>query len=591
MELSNMTKTSTWTALRNPVFRRLWVASVISSTWVAAHDTAATWTMNTLTPSPFFLSLMSTVASTPFFLFTLPAGALADTVDRKKLLCLTNLWLAIGAGGLAMLGWMHLLNPYTVLSCVFLVGAGFAFNAPAWSSIVPQIVLDTELPSAVTLGGLQLNIAGIVGPVLGGALVPLIGANLVFAVNAACFLVVIRAVLGWKKTTVQSRVPLESFFESFVTAIRYVRYATGLQVVLARNALFALIISAIPALMPVVGLKVLYLSPSSLGLLLTSMSTGSVIAAVVIIPWLRSRFCPNTVTVLAKLLVLLVYVLMGIVRQTEPFFLFAALAGVGWTVSASELWVATQRAIPGWARGRMNATVIMVSQGAMAFGGVIWGYLATTAGVQNTLAGAAVVLLIGLVLAYPLSINFTEALNFDPGPVKDLSHKFISTLQRDRGPLSITMEFKIDSMRRREFVNLMREVRLIHLRNGAQRWGLHEDLACPNTFRLEMVVPSWNDHLLQLERMTKAEEEVLKKAWSLHLGTSPPEERSYISMSKELRTLRSCYFHPSTLPTSPLYLVASRGPPGQVRQSDLVLTRAGAIEPPCSNPHLGSPQE
>ena len=172
LSLSNMTKTSTWTALRNPVFRRLWVASVISGTWVAAHDTAATWTMNMLTPSPFFLSLMSTVASMPFFLFTLPAGALADMVDRKKLLCLTNLWLAIGAGGLAFLGWMHLLNPYVILSCVFLVGAGFAFNAPAWSSIVPQIVLDTELPSAVTLGGLQLNIAGIIGPALGGALVP-----------------------------------------------------------------------------------------------------------------------------------------------------------------------------------------------------------------------------------------------------------------------------------------------------------------------------------------------------------------------------------------------------------------------------------
>jgi MFS family permease len=530
-----MTKTSTWTALRNPVFRRLWVASVISGTWVAAHDTAATCTMNMLTPSPFFLSLMSTVASMPFFLFTLPAGALADMVDRKKLLCLTNLWLAIGAGGLAFLGWMHLLNPYVILSCVFLVGAGFAFNAPAWSSIVPQIVLDTELPSAVTLGGLQLNIAGIIGPALGGALVPLIGANLVFAANAACFLVVIRAVLGWKKTTVASRLPLESFFRSFVTAIRYVRYATGLQVVLARNALFALLISVIPALMPVIGLKVLYLSPSSLGLLLTSMSAGSVMAAVVIIPWLRSHFCPNTLTVLANLLVLLVYVLMAIVPQREPFFLFAALAGVGWTLSASELWVATQRAIPSWARGRMNATVIMVSQGAMAIGGVIWGYFATTAGVQNTLMGAAVVLLISLVLAYPLSINFTEALNFDPGPVKDLSHKLIATLQRGHGPLSITMEFKIDSMRRREFVNLMREVRLIHLRNGAHRWGLHEDLARPNTFRLEMVVPSWNEHLLQLERMTKAEEEVLKKAWNLHQGGSSPEERSYRSMSQELR--------------------------------------------------------
>ena len=249
-----------------------------------------------------------------------------------------------------------------------------------------------------------------------------------FAVNAACFLVVIRAVLGWKKATAQSSLPLESFFESFVTAIRYVRYATGLQIVLARNALFALCISVIPALMPVIGLKVLYLSPSSLGLLLTSMSAGSVIAAVVIIPWLRARYSPNTLTILANLLVLLVYAVDGSGPPDRAFFLFAALAGVGWTLSASELWVAAQRAIPGWARGRMNATVIMVSQGAMAFGGVMWGYAATTAGVQYTLVGAAVLLLISLVLACPLSINFTEALNFDPAPVKAFSHKLISTL-------------------------------------------------------------------------------------------------------------------------------------------------------------------
>jgi MFS family permease len=552
--LNCMIKTSTWIALRNPVFKRLWVASVISGTWVAAHDTAATCMMSMLTPSPFFLSLMSTVASMPFFLFTLPAGALADMVDHKKLLCLVYLWLVMGAAGLAVLGWLHLVNPYVILACVFLIGVGFAFNAPAWSSIVPQVVSNAELPSAVTLGGLQLNISGIVGPALGGVLVPLIGANFVFAVNAACFLVVIGALLGWKKAMAQSNLPVESFLESFVTAIRYVRYASGLQIVLARNALFALCISAIPALMPVVGLKVLYLSPSSLGLLLTSMSAGSVIAAVVIIPWLRARCCPNTLTILANLLVLLVYLLMAVVRQTEPFFLFAALAGVGWTLSAAELWVAAQRAIPGWARGRMNATVIMVSQGAMAFGGVIWGYAATTAGVKYTLVGAAVLMLISVFLACRLSINFTGALNFDPAPVKNFSPKLISTLHRYHGPVSITVEFKIDWTRRREFVSLMREVRLIHLRNGAHGWGLHEDLTRSNTFRLEMLVPSWNYHLLQLERVTKTEEQIIRKAWSLHLETSPPEERSYISMNKELCMPRQCDYHPSTLPTSPLDL-------------------------------------
>src|ERR1700687_1866955 len=137
-----MTTNSTWTALRNPAFRKLWIAAVISGTCVAAHDSAATWTMNIFTGSPLLLSLMSTVASLPFFLFTLPAGALADKVDRQKLVCTINLCFAAIAVGIAVLGWLHLLNPCLILVGVFFLGVGFAFNAPAWTSIVPQVVSD-----------------------------------------------------------------------------------------------------------------------------------------------------------------------------------------------------------------------------------------------------------------------------------------------------------------------------------------------------------------------------------------------------------------------------------------------------------------
>jgi MFS family permease len=179
---------STWTALRNPAFRKLWIAAVISGTCVAAHDNAATWMMNTFTESPLLLSLMSTVASLPFFLLTVPAGALADKVDRQKLICTINVCLAATAFTLAVLGWMHLLNPYLILGSVFFIGVGFTANAPAWTSILPQVVSEAELASAATLNGLQFNISGIIGPVLGGLLIPFAGANFVFALNAACFL-------------------------------------------------------------------------------------------------------------------------------------------------------------------------------------------------------------------------------------------------------------------------------------------------------------------------------------------------------------------------------------------------------------------
>jgi len=375
---------------------------VISGTCVAAHDSAATWTMNIFTESPLLLSLMSTVASLPFFLFTLPAGALADKVDRQKLVCTINVCLAATTFTLAVLGWLHLLNPCLILGCVFIIGVGFAINAPAWTSIVPQVVSDAELPSAASLSGLQFNISGIIGPALGGLLVPLVGANFVFALNAACFLLVVVATRQWKQPTLPAKLPSESYFESFGTINRYVRNAPGFQVVLARNFLFALFISVVPALIPVVGLKVLHLSSSNLGLLFTSMGAGSVVGAVFIIPWLRTRFSPDSVTLSANLLLVLVYVLMALVRQTEAFFVVAALAGMGWTMSASELWVATQRAIPVWARGRMNATVIMISQGAIALGGVIWGSVGAITGASYT-----VLFLTSLLLARRLSINFS----------------------------------------------------------------------------------------------------------------------------------------------------------------------------------------
>jgi MFS family permease len=401
---------SSWAALRNPDFRKLWIATVLSGTCVAAQDNAVTWMMNTLTESPFLISLMSTVASLPFFLFTLPAGALADNVDRKKLVCAINLWLAAIAVALAVLARLHLLNPCLILTSVFFLGVGFAFNAPTWTSIVPQVVSDTELPSAVTLSGLQFNISGIVGPVLGGLLVSSIGANYVFITNATCFLLVVLSILQWKQSTVSPKFSSKSFFQSFGTAIRCVRSAPELQIVLARNVLFALFISAIPAVVPVVGLKVLHLNSSNFGLLFTSMGGGSVVAALFIVPWFRAHFSPNALTLSANLMIVLAYGLMGFVRQIELFLLVAALAGVGWTLSASELWVAAQRAAPSWVRGRMNATIMMVSQGAMVLGGLIWSSSVAVAGASYTLVAAAALFLVTLFLTGRLSINFTANL-------------------------------------------------------------------------------------------------------------------------------------------------------------------------------------
>jgi MFS family permease len=550
-----MAKSSTFTALRNPVYRNLWLATLLSGTCVSAHDTAASWVMNMLSPSAFLLSLMSTVASLPFFFFTLPAGALADMVDRRKLMLVMNFWLSCTAALLAICGFLGFLSPWILLLCVFLTGVGFAFNSPAWTAVVPDIVTDAELPSAATLGGLQLNISGIIGPAIGGILLRFFAPNWLFALNAVCFLVVILAIFRWKENVKSCKLPLENFLESFTTAIRYVRHAPGIQVVMARNILFAFFISIIPALMPVVGLKQLNFQPASLGLLFTCMGAGSVFGAVFVVPRARDFLSSNALILSANLLVVLVYLGMALVRDPIIFMLVAALAGVAWTLAASELWVAGQRAMPSWARGRMNASVIMVAQGALALGGVVWGYGASTFGISQTLLVAAGAMLLSLLLTIPLSINFISDLDFNPAPVAAHVHHRLTHVPRPHdGPVSITVEFEVDQSRGSDFMRTMRDVRLIHLRNGAFSWRLHEDLERFNTFRLEMMVPSWNEHLLQQERLTKSEKEVLDRAWSMHLGKNHPEERIYLCVNREVLSHQVLETHPSTMPGSPLDL-------------------------------------
>jgi MFS family permease len=553
---SAATKTSTWLALRNPVFARLWLAMVVSGSCIGAYNTAIYWALHSLGAKTVLISLMATVSALPYTLFTLPAGAVADMVDRKRILSAVQLWHAAIAFAIAILWMAHLLNPYFILLSAFLFSAGFAFGSPAHSSVIAEMVSAEELSSAYTLAGLQMDVSGIIGPLLSALLLPLLGASFIFGANGLGFVFMFLAILQWKRTRMQSALPLENFFESLTTAVRYVRYAPGIRILVARHTLFSFFISIIPSLMPVVGLQELRLPASHLGYLFTSMAVGSVISGAFIIPWARARFSPQRITTLANSLLLLSACLMALVHRPFVFLVVAAIAGMGWTLSASELWVASQRAMPDWARGRMNATMVMVAQAATALGGIVWGLAAHHFGVVATFFGAVgfgllVMIIERTVPAFKLSIDFTKTISFESAPVSIFSHPLDSgrlPAPKD-GPVSITSEFSIDPRHRDECVELMRDARLIFLRNGASRWHLYEDLNHPNKFRMEVVVPSWKQHLLQGERMTKTELEVIDKLRGLRTDPNPAEEWVSLSVEKEVLSKR---VRPSGLP--PAYI-------------------------------------
>ena len=534
-------KISTWLALRNPVFRRLWLAMVVSGSCIGAHNTAIYLALNKLGAKTVLISLMATVSALPYTLFTLPAGAFADMVDRKKILLGVQLWHAFLAFALAILWMAHLLNPSIILASAFLFSAGFAFGSPAHSSVIAEIASAEELASAYTLAGLQMDVSGIIGPLLSALLLPLAGVSFIFGANGLGFILMFLAVLQWKRPKVQSALPIENFFESLTTAIRYVRYSPGIKILLVRHALFSFFISIIPSLMPVVGLTELHLEASHLGYLFTSMAVGSVISGAFIIPWARARYSPQRITSFANLVLLFTCCLMALVHRPFVFLVVAVLSGMGWTLSASELWVASQRAMPDWARGRMNATMVMVSQAATALGGVIWGFTAHHAGVVPTFLGAAafgvlIFIIVRVVPGLQISIDFTKAVSLESAPISIFSPSLDTgrlPAPKD-GPVSITAEFNVDPTRRTECIELMRDARVIFLRNGAHRWHLYEDLKHPNKFRMEVVVPSWKQHLLQSERMTKSDKDVLLKLRGLRTDPNPPEEWVALSVEKEV---------------------------------------------------------
>jgi MFS family permease len=527
----NTKSSSTWFALRNPVFCRLWLATLLSGTFVSSQDVVATWLMHYFGASPFLLSLMTTAASAPFFLFTLPAGAVADIANRRAVIVSAVLWQAAWSVILAFGAWTEVFTPGAVLACIFALGIGLAFGAPVWGAVVPDVVSKEELPSAITLGGVQLNLSGIVGPALGGFMLPLLGAPLVISLNAMAFVLVALVVLQWRpRQTALTRLR-ENFTESFIGSLRYARNSRRMKLILSRNVLFSFVISVIPALLPVIAIRECACSATQLGLIFACVGVGSLVGAVFVLPYLRARITPNAITSISMAIIFLVLVAMAFTRAVPTLMVSTTFAGVAWALAGSELWVAGQRVMPGWVRGRMNAFLIMLGQGTMALGAVLWATGVANLGLDLTFTGAAVIALIVLALSYHYSINFAAEAQVEEAPL-DHAHELAVVPDHDDGPITITIDYQIHDADREEFRVLMQEVQAACRRNGAFQCRLDESLDDPGLFRLEYLVSTWADHLRQNMRMTVEETSAFKKTWNLHAGNSEPIVRHYRSTQR-----------------------------------------------------------
>lgn len=516
---------SAWQPFRARAFRALWIATVASNVGTWMHDVGAGWMMTTLSADPLMVALVQAATSLPMFLFALPAGVLADIVDRRRFLLFAQVWMLLTAAALAALAWAGLVTPPVLLVATFLLGTGAALNAPPFQAIVPELVPKADLPAAVALNSLGINVSRAIGPALGGFVLSLAGPPMVFALNAASVLGVLAVVFLWKREPVPSPLPPENFLPAIRSGIRYVGAAPALRVVLVRALAFFTFGSAAWALLPLVARGALELGPGLYGALLACIGAGAVVGALCL-PRLRTRLSPDSLTVGASLL----FAGATLALAWAGSFVFVAAvmlaAGFAWIAMLSTLNVGAQRSSAGWVKARALAVYLVVFYGAMAAGSAVWGQLAARLGVGQALFLAAV----GMALASASALRWRlgDSPDLDLAPSLHWAEPAYAP-QADRGPVLATIEYRIAPEDCEAFLREMPELRRVRRRVGALTWAVYEDSEEPGRWLETFVAESWLDHLRQHRRVSRHDQAIQARVDALHRGAAPPRVRHLIA--------------------------------------------------------------
>ncbi|HEV2854132.1 MAG TPA: MFS transporter [Thermoanaerobaculia bacterium] len=511
---------STWSPLRHTIFRWLWIASVASNIGTWFQNVGASWMMTLLTPSPTLVALVQAATSLPMFLLSLPAGAVADVLDRRRLLLVTQTWMTLSAFGLWAFTAANATTPWILLTFTFLLGLGAALNGPAWQASIPEMVPREELPAAVTLGSIGFNIARAAGPALAGVAVATSGPAVTFLVNAISFLGVLVVLFFWRRPVEEAVLPAERILGAMTTGLRYVRHAPEVLSPIVRGTTFVLCGASLWALLPLVARNELKAGAEGYGLLLGALGIGAVGGALVL-PHLKRNNSTDGVVAAATFVFAAATISLAYVREFWLLMIAMLLAGGAWLSLLSSLNVAVQTVVPSWVRGRALSVYMLVFFGGLAGGSALWGAVAEHLGLSRALLVSAAGMIVGLAATFRIHLRSGEGLNLAPSrqwPAPIVTHDW----EPDRGPVLVTVQYRIDPARAAEFAEAMQGVRRIRLRDGALQWGLFVDSADPSLHTETFLVKSWIEHLRQHERVTVADRDIEKEAQAFHLGPGRP---------------------------------------------------------------------
>ena len=520
-------KATLWAPFAYAVFRAIWIAGLVSNVGTWMQNVAGVWLVTTLTTSALLVALMQTATSLPAFLLSMPAGTMADLVDRRRLLLFTQGFMAVVAVGLGALTLTNGISAYGVLGFTFLLGMGAALNLPIWQSIVTELVPRPAVPAAITLNGVSNNIARALGPAVGGAIIAYYSPGWVFVLNGVSFLGTWAVVYFWQRPPTVTNGPAENFIGALRAGLRYVQYSPAIYGVLVRTFAFAFGAAALWGLLSVVVARRLHLSAGHYGVLLSWLGAGAVTGAV-LMSRLGPRLSFNLRVLLGVLALVGTNVALALVSQIYVLYAVMFVSGIAWLLAMTSFSTIVQLSVPKWVQARVISVYMLVFQAGLSIGSLVWGELADHLSLQTALLAAAGWMLASTLLAFPYPMRSAEGLNLDPADNRS-STAGESPIDPDDGPVLVMIEYRVAPADWAAFHQAAEELTRLRLRDGALRAGVFADVAAPTRISEFFYVATWGEHQRQHHRFTREDQVVESRVRRFHQGPEEPRVTHFLA--------------------------------------------------------------
>lgn len=508
----------------------LWLAALIANLGMWMQNVSAAWLMTTLTDSPIMVALIQTAAVLPIFLFGLPGGVLADLADRRRLLLAGQFWLCVVAIALSIVSYGGWIGPWPLIILTFALGTGYALQVAAWQATASDVVPRDMETAAVTLNSVAFNVGRAAGPAIAGAVIASFGSSAVFLLDVFCFSSVIGMLWRWRpapRLHAVREIPHEDLLGGMRTAMRYVRHSPHLRIEMLRTAILITNASGLWALLPLVARHQLGSGATGYGLLLGSLGFGAVVGALVLLR-LRSRFGLGAMISGGSAVFAVATLSAAFVNQIAVLCTAMVAGGAAWVAISSTIHTVVQTSVPSWVRARAVAIFILIFQGSMALGSIIWGFAASRVGVPYALCLSVLTMICGLVYTRRHALQVAGEAHTTASPA--LAHPEVACEpDPEDGPVAVQIRYRIQPSERTAFLFAVHEAGLARQRNGGTGWHLYRDLADQERYMESFVVASWADYLRQRSRATVADRQVESTVAAFQKDNAAIEVTRYLS--------------------------------------------------------------